>query len=398
MAAIIQQLQQDVEADETCLVQHFFCNASDDATSKSARILDHLLFDLYQRCEASLELLEEANKIASRYTKQKMSSSAQEQPGSQKDALDFGSAYRGIAKLLGKKIFLVVDALDECSDRKEQDLLKSIRSVNEKSEAVIKLLFCSRPNDDVEKSLAGCPQIKVEGNNGPDIRQNATTLLQKLPNWTSPEREMACDAIVHKAGSYFRYVELAINFLKLPWQRPLSNRLKDLPDGLNNSYRKILQQTDPNYLGLLETCLTWTILAEGDITVSEVIDAFSKPYSNDPANELSAETDEIDDENDNCDLFMSQIRFAGSSFLQVDDKWKVISLRHNTVADYFLKVEEPTTSVSHELEDDGHYCARCRNEHLLTEPFVVTRKHGHLEIAKTIRESILHLRDSGLIL
>ena len=55
--------------------------------------------------------------------------SANSKPGSQQKkaekAADFQDAYTGQAKILGKKVFPVIDALDECTDRKDAGILKT---------------------------------------------------------------------------------------------------------------------------------------------------------------------------------------------------------------------------------------------------------------------------------
>lgn len=165
-----------------------------------------------------------------------------------------------MARLLDKKIYLVIDALDECADRKDTRFLKALKemlSSPEISSFEFHVLICSRPEPDIGDHLTGYPVIKVEEHNGPDIQHAARLKLNDLPGLSSPERALACEAIVKKAKGLFRCVDPAIEFLKKPLQRPLEKALRRLPDGLDNSYQQILRHTDPEYLDLLKVALYW---------------------------------------------------------------------------------------------------------------------------------------------
>lgn len=376
MSAVIDSLEKSAAETKDKIVTFFFCNQGDDSTQRAAKIQSHLVYQTYSHCDTSTETLEAANALIARY-----------RSTVKKELIKFPETFSGLAKLCKKEVFVVIDALDECNDRREQKFLQELRDICADSEAKIKILVCSRPESDIISSLDGVIEIKVEENNQQDIRDSATALLAKLPGWTTAERKEACESIVKKAGSYFRYVELAIKFLSQPWQRPISRRLEQLPEGLNNSYRQIIQSTDPNYLPLLRTCLHWAILAEGDITVSEVVDAYSRLYV-----EEHEETKEANDaeqaeqqvEEQDITLWVEQIRFAGSSLLEVDSQTGVISLRHSTVSEYFLKESSPAVEVSPEQAEG--FCAKCGLLKHENDPIGLNEKDGHLEIATTIRE------------
>jgi ankyrin repeat protein len=278
-------------------------------------------------------------------------------------------------------VYLVIDGVDECSDRQQQGFLKSLIKASEVSGVNLKLMICSRPETDISLDLEDLPQIKVEEYNAEDIREHANTQLQSLPGWTASERNLACDEIVKKAGSFFRYVEVAISILRQPWQRPIENKLKELPEGLNNIYSQVLRKTNPEYVGLLRTCLLWTILAEDEyVKVAEIVDAYSHPYSQDDQEAFN----DGDSDGKYSKLYQEQVTIAGGSFIDVDSKTAAISLRHNTVADYFLdekRVEEFEEQSSHHA---CNMCERCQASLNGRDPFLITKKHGHLEVATII--------------
>jgi len=92
---------------------------------------------------------------------------------------------------------------------------------------------------------------------------------------------------VKKAKGLFRCVDPAIDFLKKPLQRPLENALAKLPDGLDNSYEQVFQQTDPQYLELLKTALQWSILGGRKPTVAEIMDDYSCAYAQDDGSDVN---------------------------------------------------------------------------------------------------------------
>lgn len=159
--------------------------------------------------------------------------------------------------------------------------------------------------------------------------------------------------IARKSNGQFRYVDAALKFLRKPLSRPFEKALANLPDGLHSSYSHSLELTDPDYLDLLKISLTWGILAEGAVKVSEVMDAYSKTYS--PESGI----DEVVEDallGTKAELHDSQVRIAGGNFLNVSSQTHVISLRHTSVRDYFLKPQEEHPGIN---GDAAHLCPSC---------------------------------------
>ena len=73
-------------------------------------------------------------------------------------------------------------------------------------------------------------------------------------------------------------VQVAVPFMKEPFQRPLSERLKILPKGISDAYKQYLQGLSGNYLQLLRTALQWTLFAPDPLRVVEIMDAFTGIY------------------------------------------------------------------------------------------------------------------------
>ena len=379
MSTVINRLQEAFKEEKDCSAQYFFCSAGDDSTRQVARIKKQLLHQLYQLAQSneSSDILDNANDVISSFLGKK--DPADSKPTSQQKKSEkttgFEDAYPGLAKVLGQKIFLVVDALDECTDRKDAGILKTFQETLS-SEFPLKIMICSRPEPDIVDDLLGKTIIKVEDHNGPDIEKAAQAKLEKIPGLSSAERALACKSIVGKAKGLFRCVDPAIDFLKKPWQRPLEKRLAELPDGLDNSYQQIFRQTDPEYMGLLKVCLSWTIFAHIKPTVAEIMDEYSCAY----AEGVEGTDDNPYDTMDN-QLISDQIRIAGSStFLEVAGN--EVSVRHTTVKDFFLKTSPAVDAPSSHHHDK--LCAKCQSKGSADQPFTMSEKEGQLRMAITI--------------
>jgi len=139
-------------------------------------------------------------------------------------------------------------------------------------------------------------------------------------------------------------------------------------------------------LDLLKTALTWTILAEGTVTVPEVMDAYSRTYSAEAG--VHEETEDSQGTDTNVDLHDSQVRIAGGNFLDVS-KSRVIDLRHTTVKEFFLRQVKESDSQELSGHVGGKPSTEANQEQGNQEQaanWILTEKAGHLELAKTIGE------------
>jgi hypothetical protein len=91
----------------------------------------------------------------------------------------------------------------------------------------------------------------------------------------------------------FEAIETGLKFFHGPWQIPLEDALSKLPEG-EGVCRRAFEQFNPAYLELGETCLTWTVLAERDIKVDEIMDVYTRRISSDNRGDLVAETGPAD--------------------------------------------------------------------------------------------------------
>lgn len=369
-----------------CSLQYVICSAGDDATRLVARIKEQLLYQLYKLSlsQESPDILERANDLVTKFLE---SSEAKEGSQQKKSvASSFKDVYPSLATLLNKNIYLIIDALDECTDRKESGFLETLQDMLSLPDVPgfrFHIIICSRPEADVVADLTGKPVINLEDHNAPDIEHAAKFKLNSLLGLSPTERTLACKAIVAKAKGLFRCVDPAIEFLKKPLQRPLGKALERLPDGLDNSYQQILRQTDPEYLELLKTALHWSILGERKPTIAEIMDDYSRAYAQDEGSDVNP-YDELEDPTVPAEakrLIWDQIRDAGSStFLEVSGN--TVTTRHSTVTDFFKGTTPSTDQPGDHCEDK--LCPSCKIRAINDQSWTLTDKEGHLHMAITI--------------
>ena len=384
---MISSLQDEMKTSLDSSVQYFICSARDDSTKLSKRIKDQLIYQVYSLAhdKESVEALEQANDLVEKFL------GHGDVAGAAKDKkfapAGFEETYSSLIHLSGKKIYLVLDALDECDDRQESHLLKAIQaslSADEFPNNCVKVIICSRPKADIVDALTDSPVIKIEDHNGPDIERDAKTKLVKLPGLSIAERELATKTIVKKAKGLFRCVDPAVDFLKRPLQRPLERVLDKLPVGLDNYHQQIFRQTDPQYLELLKIALQWTILGERKPTIAEILDDYSLAYTQADGSDINP-YDELDNPSNTTEtkrLIHDQIREAGSNtFLEVEAD-NTVKTRHTTVTDFFLQLKDPSDAM--EERSDDHVCPECKSNAATQKNWTLSNKQGHLKMATTM--------------
>ncbi|OAL21542.1 hypothetical protein AYO22_07938 [Fonsecaea multimorphosa] len=315
MSAVIEDLKNKAHRHDS-LVHYFFISKASQATTQADEIERHLLAQLYQDAAQSLDTLDKCNKIMSEYIEHhnKKNNTKTTSKKSGDGSAGFEQTYTALAKVINKRTYLMIDALDECADRETQEFIQTIKKLASTQGLKLNVFCSSRDEPDISAILENCPRINVEENNSKDIAEHVQAEMARLPGFTPAEREEACREITQKAGCYFRYVELAMDFMRRPWRRPLSSHLESLPSGVENIYAQRLNQTNPAYYDLLTHCLTWTILAGEELGVQELIDGYKGNFTDEESTPVVGE----DQENVNLELYEDQIRQAGSGFLRVN--------------------------------------------------------------------------------
>jgi ankyrin repeat protein len=374
--------------------------------------------------EDNVGLLEACNAVFKR-AKAKASSLPNHMRTSSDELPEFAEGFSRIAALLKRNVVLVLDGLDKSAldDKNQEDLLRKVRAlmdaVTERASISLRVLVgCSSSTKFLhDLDLSPDSYIDVQYRNRNDIELILTDALKDIPGLSAAERDSAKAAILEKARSRFLYVrDTAIPFMREPFQRPLSKRLESLPDGASDVYAKALRNLSPNYLDLLRTALTWTLLCPvfpGYPHAREIMDAFQGTY------DFPSDTEAGDDADVEAEfpvtsrLELEQLRGATDQFLtlfpEADGTVWVWETDAAALAEYFIKSNagdngEPDQDKQQkgveEQDDHDRLCIRCGSTLALAKPLYIDPKQVHLQMALTCLRHLnnrLFQRRAGLI-
>ncbi|KAF2099813.1 ankyrin [Rhizodiscina lignyota] len=361
------------------------------ASLKYEDIAHTLIYQIYEMAyhSDSPNVLERANDLFKNPKKDKSKGASPNKTGkgdtsskAKKDELpELDEAIGTLADILNRKFIFVLDSVDRLSEKDQTTLAESLCSVVGAPDSHVKIVVSCRRSDGpfYDRILKEAfPAIAMHEHNRDDIDTTIKVKLNSYPGWSDAEREEARKVVLEKAGASFKYVaQVALPFLAQPWQRPLSKRLAQLPEGVNEAYIQAIKQLAPNYLDVLCTALTYTLLADCPVTAEEIMNAYSGSYDLDNEVTLDTSNAKVD-----LSLYSQQIRIAGSAFLDVEPQngQDIVKLRDPAAIRAFCVLdEEANGTIKNGNEDSG--CANCRRSSATVRPLSVSPKHGHLQIA-----------------
>lgn len=393
LASITEQLEVDLEDNPSWILQYISCETLQNSTSTdsmydasvSATRLQHTivsnLYDLALQRDALL--LEKCNSVFQDPKPKRAITGLASHQKAEEHLPDVDDALENLAQLLEKKLFLAIDAVDIMSEAEQQEFAECLQELLKPSGLHVRILVSCHSGCKFFTTMEAIavPHIAISDFNRSDITTALAAQLKDMPGWSETEQNEALDAILEKSsGSDFKYaLQVAIPFLQEPWQRPLSNRLKQLPGGVNETYIQAIGQMAPNYRALLQTSLTWALLANGPITVTEVMDAHLGTYLGD-APDSGGEVEEIKE----SPLYRQQIRTAGGPFLDchVTNEQSVLKLKDPaSVRRFFLHENEVTPN---HINDSKHVCDICQSKMGSPQELEISEKDGHLALAITL--------------
>ena len=140
-----------------------------------------------------------------------------------------------------KRIYLVVDALDECNN--QEDLAQELRDlVENKGLPTVKVIVFSRTEYKIVQRLGGYKQIEPDqGANEEDLKAYIRSLFPKTDDKKVVNQKIRKECFA-KAGGMFQWVQLLAKHLDsscLPDKEKLK-LIQDIPPGLDSIYDRIL--------------------------------------------------------------------------------------------------------------------------------------------------------------
>jgi len=168
-------------------------------------------------------------------------------------------------------IFIVIDALDECSDREEAKLLEKLTLIETWNlKCTVKILCTSRPEPDIEAALATTPKISMSATQvSDDIRMYVEAKVQDYPRLKKFSDQIV-EPVVRMSAGMFRYATLMLEDLSKPSKLKLQHRLATLPSGIYELYELMLAKLPEESLEFRQSLFRWLILSHRELKLSEL--------------------------------------------------------------------------------------------------------------------------------
>ena len=163
-----------------------------------------------------------------------------------------------------QRVYVIVDALDECQDGGMADFLKRLVRTGLHHPSKIKWLLTSRPLDSAERELlAGSDQVLVSLElNSKHISEAVKTYIAfKMDEldrrWSyGPTLHLKLEAeLTKKAEDTFLWVSLVCNQLEKLHRDEVLTTIQDLPPGLNDLYHRVLNQLSSGEYAVVNGCM-----------------------------------------------------------------------------------------------------------------------------------------------
>lgn len=168
-------------------------------------------------------------------------------------------------------VFIIIDALDECSGREETKLLEYLTRIEAWNlKCTVKILCTSRPEPDIETTLATTPKISM---NSAQVSEDIRVYVKaKVQDYAYLRRfsDQITEAVVRMSAGMFRYATLMLEDLSKPSKLKLQHRLATLPSGIYELYELILAKLPAETLDFRQSLFRWLILSHRELKLFEL--------------------------------------------------------------------------------------------------------------------------------
>ncbi|KAF7976141.1 hypothetical protein HWV62_7443 [Athelia sp. TMB] len=261
-----------------------------------------------------------------------------------------------------KHAYIVIDALDECADRKK--LLIWIGELFQQGLSSLHILISSRREQDIVEcfeSRDSLIRVSLAGaSTSSDIESYVDAMLSEMARWNVETRTRVKSALMEGVDGMFRWVALQIAELsRCRSPRAVEAQLRSLPKDLDGMYERSLSQSaNPRDL---KQFLVWLAFSSRPLSVEELADVIAIEFfpdgtsSYNPDLRYFASTDVLD---------------LCCGFVTFSPGYGTVKLAHMSVKDYLVSDRIKAGMASH---------------------FSIVERLGHSTIASTCLTYLLHI-------
>jgi hypothetical protein len=147
---------------------------------------------------------------------------------------------------LAKRLYLIIDAVDESNDRDRRDILELLFNLSQTKYCVVKIFVASRPVTLLDRNISKFNFIRLQDKTKSDISNFAQSFLNRL-GFANYFIEKAAKYIVENAQGVFLWVKLVgEELLQYDAEECAAEEvftfLKSLPTGLEEFYERMLSK------------------------------------------------------------------------------------------------------------------------------------------------------------
>ncbi|KAK6537277.1 hypothetical protein TWF694_011469 [Orbilia ellipsospora] len=342
-----------------------------------------------------------------------------------------------IAGKLGVQIYIVLDAMDECEDRKKMEIFNHLKGLVSSDDAKITILFSVREEIRIEEELkeSEIPVVSpISGGKLSPVSSNVSVEFVQM-DLESTARDMqdflkvkleglvgrrlripsksvikskVADLALKMAGKVngdFSYANMVVANLQQPSKDSLDERIESLPSNLEGIYRKSLELLTAEQRSLVLFALRWIGWSESDISALEIAEHYkeyySKPRTTDVENNFKRGNLEFPSPSDDPEIreIISHLRFSGRNFFTFNADEDPVTA-HLSVREWIRNSKSPSlllegaqaqlvNSMSGKLVFEVQISPSSipREYHELSELF--SEEESHLAIALDILHALL---------
>jgi hypothetical protein len=246
------------------------------------------------------------------------------------DISDFEDLLLKLAGSFFDVVYLVIDGIDECPDRRS--LLQLISTLSQSAcKQNFRILVTSRPTQDIRQSFEESGGLIVGV--GPDqiskdVELHVEKELRKQPKLLKLPTEIKDSvrtSVTGGAHGMFRWVTCQLDVLcKARSTAAVRRALTELPSGLDETYDRILGQVRDDDRALVRRTLQWLIGCMRPMTLFELAEAVIV----DPENDFFDPEERLIDPNELLDMC--------GSLVQLNAEDNIVSLAHYSVKEYII--------------------------------------------------------------
>ncbi|EED20611.1 conserved hypothetical protein [Talaromyces stipitatus ATCC 10500] len=177
------------------------------------------------------------------------------------------------------RIFVIIDALDECEEKSRKPLLDFIRETSQQSNC--KVLVASRRERDIFRAFSPMNPLYISRHNSDqkDIAKVVKYRVEKeLGHFRPDTQEYIIQQLVKRSGNIFLWVDFQLKDLAQVFESEVKIQLNQLPSDLHDTYVQYLRRINKQPItskNLAQRCFLWAFHTDYLLSGFEFIDAVS---------------------------------------------------------------------------------------------------------------------------